>query len=1365
MECPKILAIDDNADNLVAMKVLLLKAFPGVVYFSALKGQTGIDLCLSEKPDVVLLDIAIPETEGFEVCRTLKTNEQTKTIPIIIVTATRTDKESRIKALECGVDAFLTKPVDESELAAQVRTMLRIKEAEDQKPDEKERLKKLVKERTIALRNELKERRKSEKALQKSQLALLEAQQIARVGSWEYDVRTDKTTWSNEMFRIFGRDQSLGEPSWQEHRSRIHPDDWHAIDAAVQTAIKDGIPYSVEFRTIHPDGTIVWGWTVGKPEQDSSGQVFRIYGTVQDISERKQAEETIHKNQERFKQVAEGAGTWIWEVDANGLYTYVNDYEETILGYTPEEVVGKKYFYDFFAPEIKDNLKKQAFEVFSQKASFQNFENPNIHKDGRRVILETMGFPVLGPDGKLLGYRGADKDITERKQTAEALSLSEEKFRSIFENHSAIKLLIDPETGDIADANQAAADYYGWSREELKQMKISQINILSPEQILDKMEQVKMNQQTHFEFQHRLKDGSIRNMEVFSSKIEIGEKVYLHSINHDITERKQAESALKESEERYRRFISQVSEGVYRFETNVPMDTGLPLEEQVDFIYDHMLIAECNDAFLKMYGLSNEDEMIGRGHLDFHGGRNNEINRNALRAFVKNGYRVEDTLTEEIGASGQKIYFSNNSIGILENNKLVRMWGTQYDITDRIKDEHVQHVLYSISNAALSSISLSELIEFISKEIGKLLDSTNFYIAFYDEKTNMLSTLYERDEKDVIQSWSAEKSITGYVIKHQKSMRITEPDVKKLCEAGEIELLGTPSKVWLGVPLNLNNKVIGALVVQSYDNPNAYTEKDRQMLEFVSHQISISIERKKSETEIREKEVQYHNLADSGTALIWTSGTDKLCNYFNEPWLNFTGRTPEQEMGYGWAEGVHPDDFDGCVQIYNAAFDKREPFEMEYRLLHASGEYRWLQDMGTPNYNSEGEFIGYIGHCFDISDRKKMEMELIIAKEKAEESQHELKVANDELLERNRFIQTILDNLPLGVALNKIDDGAATYINKKFEEIYGWNSDEIISIASFFEHVYPDADYRNKLMGQIMKDILSGDPDRMHWENIFVTRKDGTQRVVNAVNIPLVEQNTMVSTVSDITELNKTQNALLMSKEKAEESDQLKSAFLANMSHEIRTPLNSILGFSDLLLDPDYDAEQKNEFARMINAGGNNLLAIISDIIDISKIEAGQVSIEMTVFPLQKLVKDIQKEYSYKAQEKKLELRLDLSEMKEEIWIESDENRLRQILINFIGNAIKFTEKGFVEIGIKPIGRFIEFRVRDTGIGIPKEYHDKIFERFRQVESADTRKYGGNGLGLSISKSLIELLGGSVRIESELGHGSAFYFLIPASQK
>jgi two-component system CheB/CheR fusion protein len=164
---------------------------------------------------------------------------------------------------------------------------------------------------------------------------------------------------------------------------------------------------------------------------------------------------------------------------------------------------------------------------------------------------------------------------------------------------------------------------------------------------------------------------------------------------------------------------------------------------------------------------------------------------------------------------------------------------------------------------------------------------------------------------------------------------------------------------------------------------------------------------------IREKEVQYHHLADSGIALIWASRTDKLCNYFNVPWLKFTGRTFEQEMGNGWVEGVHPDDLESCVKTYVTAFDKREAFDMEYRLRHVSGEYRWIRDLGTPNYNNGGAFIGYIGHCFDISLQKETESQREAALEeirklnedleqKVNERTAELKVTISQLEELNR---------------------------------------------------------------------------------------------------------------------------------------------------------------------------------------------------------------------------------------------------------------------------------------------------------------------------------------------------------------------------
>jgi PAS domain S-box-containing protein len=177
---------------------------------------------------------------------------------------------------------------------------------------------------------------------------------------------------------------------------------------------------------------------------------------------------------------------------------------------------------------------------------------------------------------------------------------------------------------------------------------------------------------------------------------------------------------------------------------------------------------------------------------------------------------------------------------------------------------------------------------------------------------------------------------------------------------------------------------------------------DEQIAAFI---LDIT-DRKLKEQELLEKEVQYRNLANAGLALIWTAGTDKLCTYFNEPWLKFTGRTLEQELGNGWTEGVHPDDLERCVNIYVRAFDQRQSFDMDYRLRHADGEYRWIRDMGTPNYDAGGEFVGYIGHCFDITEQRRTQEEIRRLNENLEKTVNErtaeLKQTIAQLEETNR---------------------------------------------------------------------------------------------------------------------------------------------------------------------------------------------------------------------------------------------------------------------------------------------------------------------------------------------------------------------------
>ncbi|OFX83561.1 MAG: hypothetical protein A2W99_15100 [Bacteroidetes bacterium GWF2_33_16] len=248
---------------------------------------------------------------------------------------------------------------------------------------------------------------------------------------------------------------------------------------------------------------------------------------------------------------------------------------------------------------------------------------------------------------------------------------------------------------------------------------------------------------------------------------------------------------------------------------------------------------------------------------------------------------------------------------------------------------------------------------------------------------------------------------------------------------------------------------------------------------------------------------------------------------------------------------------------------------------------------------------------------------------------------------------------------------------------------------------------------------------------------------------------------------NEAEKNLLFAKEKAEESDRLKSAFLANMSHEIRTPMNAILGFAELLTLPEASitAEERISYIKLIHNSGNNLLHLIDDIIDISKIEAGQLKIIMKEAHINKILKDMLQSYNeikkLKSREN-VEIILNETALQQEIVLKTDPVRFQQVLSNLIDNALKFTEDGFIEFGYHIQSKnYLLFYVKDTGIGIEQKKKEAIFDRFRKLEDDKTRVFRGAGLGLAICRSLVELLGGKIWVESVPGSGSSFYFTIP----
>jgi PAS domain S-box-containing protein len=366
-----------------------------------------------------------------------------------------------------------------------------------------------------------------------------------------------------------------------------------------------------------------------------------------------------------------------------------------------------------------------------------------------------------------------------------------------------------------------------------------------------------------------------------------------------------------------------------------------------------------------------------------------------------------------------------------------------------------------------------------------------------------------------------------------------------------------------------------------------------------------------------------------------------------------------------------------------------------------------------------------------------------------------------ELRKTDKLIKTLnqtVEQSPVSIAITE-SDGSIGYVNKAFTSFRQYAPQEVIGRKPriFNPGHLSDEDY--ELMWSTLR---SGHP----WEGEFKNRKrDGTEFWENVIISPLLQEDGTITNyiliMEDVTEKRQILDDLVAAKEKAEESDRLKTAFLHNISHEIRTPMNAIIGFSQFLNDPELLPEDRQTFSELIAQSSNQLLSIITDIVSIASIEAGQEKTVERETDINRVIRLVTEQYSIKAEGSDIILRYNLEQPDGECNTYTDEVKLTQILSNLVNNAIKFTHKGFVELGYLRTGGLIEFYVKDSGIGIEPAMHEKIFERFRQVETTETRQFGGSGLGLSISRAYVELLGGKIWLDSTPGKGTTFYFTIP----
>lgn len=487
-------------------------------------------------------------------------------------------------------------------------------------------------------------------------------------------------------------------------------------------------------------------------------------------------------------------------------------------------------------------------------------------------------------------------------------------------------------------------------------------------------------------------------------------------------------------------------------------------------------------------------------------------------------------------------------------------------------------------------------------------------------------------------------------------------------------------------------------------------------------------EKKKAEEKLTESEDKFRLLVENQGEGVAITDMDNNFLFTNPAAENIFGVTKGDLTDRNIAEFVTYEELENINrETDEREIGKKSTYEIE--ITSADNQIKTLLITATPSYSAKNEFNGTFGIFRDITARKQ---------------------AEKELQQSYAFSNSLLKTIPFGMDI--VDEtGTVLFQSENFKELNRKNG-----VGEKCWDLYKD-DKTQCQNCPIKKGINIGETAVYESNNVL------NGKIFEIIHTGMMYQGkkAMLEIFQDITQRKEKEKELILAKERAEESDKLKSAFLQNISHEIRTPLNAIVGFSQYLNDNDVEAEERNNFTEIILRSSDQLLSIINDLLSISAIESGQEKIIENEININLTAKLIEEQFLPQTSNKNIPLSFNTFLPADEAMIITDATKLTQILTNLVGNALKFTKQGYVNFGYTVKNSQLEFYVEDSGIGIPLDMQDEIFIRFRQVETTSTRKYGGSGLGLSISKAYVDMFGGRMWLTSELGKGSIFYFTIP----
>jgi PAS domain S-box-containing protein len=1064
---------------------------------------------------------------------------------------------------------------------------------------------------------------------------------------------------------------------------------------------KRGSVSDVHFQMKKKNGETIYVSFEGYIGYTKEGNFKQTYCTFKDITIQKKQEQELKKSEEKYRRLTENSPdiTYIFSLKRGALYwsSRVKD----ILGLDPNELQRDSQIWtDSIHPdhkkEIEDlfkNIKpgkkyKLEYRIYDTKGKIHWFHDRifNVHKQDNDIIIE-----------------GIVSDITEQKKFEQELHERESFMRSIFNASPAgIGIVSDRK---FMEVNDHFCSMIGYEKEELIGNNARMIYLTDKDYEYvgtEKYKQISKKGIGTVETRLHKKNGEVIYVIMSSCPIDPNnlQKGVTFTVL-DITDRKKAEYALKENEERYRQLVETASDAIYLMDKEGTIIDTNHLSTQ-------MLQKERDEIIGKPIDTVDTNYPVA----DFVAFWKN-IPFNEQRIFETTHQRKDGSLIP-VEVSGKKFKIGEE----------IFYYGVARDLTERKKAEKILRE---------SEQKLRNITE----------NSTNM---FYQHTTDHVLTYLSPQVKDIL-GYTVDEALIKWTELatdnpiNEEGFKLTMNAIKtgKTQAKYNLELKHKSGrKVWVEVreaPLIENGKVIGIVGA-----------------------LSDVTKEKIAQDALKESEERYRKLFESSNVGIGISTFQGEILDANNSMTNIFGYTYKQFIQTNIKELYT--DINVRKRLIKRIKERGQFKNEQIRMVTKSGKKIW---------------VSLSVQALDLkTDNRLLFVMTDITKEK---------VAELELMEQEKKFRTYIESSPVPVFIAN-EKAQYVYVNEASSNLLGYSRKQLQSMS------IPDLQLKeniesvtNMYKTVLQKGFIKGaDSQLLHKngaivhvtisavklaENQFIAFCTDVTQLKNYEKI-LTKKNEEYAALNEelqenIKWIQKVNNELKIAKEKAEESDRLKSAFLANMSHEIRTPLNGIIGFSALLNKKGLNKESFNRYATIIESSGKRLLSVVNDVFDISLLQSDQMKVEKSIFKVNDLLDEVETLYQTIQKEKLKDINLRLVKSSDkEIRLNNDQYRLHQIFKNLLDNAFKFTKEGSIEFGYLPIiDDEITFYVKDTGIGIPKKFQKNIFSAFRQVDDSITRDYEGAGLGLSISEGLLRRMGGDIWVDSKMHKGSIFYFKLP----